>query len=77
MAHNSRKPTWGSGGSGEIRPQGPTGFEEEVRRLGLNEQTCAGSRELKKWCESNKDRCYIPQWLLKQWGLSVDPDLST
>jgi len=34
------------------------------------------TRELKQWCERNKDRCYIPEWLLKRWGMFVDPDFS-
>ena len=77
MAHYSRKPNWASGLQAESPPPGPTGFDEEVRRLGLNnEESWATSRELKLWCERNKDRCYIPEWLLKQWGMSVDPDLT-
>src|ERR1039457_6076813 len=63
---------WSSGRPAQIRARGPTGFDEEVRRLGLDEQT--SSRELKKWCELNKNRCYIPESLLKHWGMSVDPD---
>jgi hypothetical protein len=76
MAGNPRKPNFAGGRPAEIRPQGPTGFEAEVRRLGLNDQTCEGSRELRKWCERNKDRFYIPEWLLKRWGISVDPNVS-
>ena len=76
MDYDSPKPNWASGGTGEIRRQGPTEFEAQVRRLGLDEHTCAASRELRLWCERNKDRCYIPEWLLKQWGMSVDANLS-
>ena len=76
MTHNLCKPNWASGGTGEIRRPGPTGFDEEVRRLGLDEHTCAASRELRRWCERNKDRCYIPEWLLKEWRISVDANLS-
>jgi len=54
----------------------PTAFEEQVKALGLNEQTCATSEQLEQWCKRNKDRCYIPEWLLKQWGISVDPNVS-
>jgi hypothetical protein len=32
-----------SGGPPENRPAEPTGFEEQVQQLGLNEQTCAAS----------------------------------
>jgi hypothetical protein len=41
-----------------------------------NEQTCATSEKLKLWCERNKDHCYIPEWLLKQWRIPVDPNVS-
>src|ERR1035437_2210809 len=63
---------WSSGRPAQIRARGPTGFDEEVRRLGLDEQT--SSRELKKWCELNKNRCYIPESLRKHGRMSVDPD---
>jgi hypothetical protein len=54
-----------------------TAFEQQMRKLGLNEKTCAESRELRVWCERNKDRCYIPEWLLREWKLQVDPNVST
>ena len=54
----------------------PTAFEEQVQKLGLNAQTCETSEALKQWCERNKDRCYIPEWLLKRWGMSVDPNVT-
>jgi len=38
----------------EAAPDVPTAFEEQVQRLGLNEQTCATSEKLKQWCERNK-----------------------
>src|ERR1700674_1144008 len=77
MARRRGNSTWSSGRLAEIRPRGPTGFEQQVQRLGLNEQTCAASRELKQWCERNKDSHYIPEWLLKRWGMSVDPNVSS
>ncbi len=57
------------------QPALATAFEEQVRKLGLDLRTCAKSKELRLWCERNKDRCYIPEWLLVQWNLSVDPDV--
>jgi hypothetical protein len=67
-------PNWGRAG-GRI-PEIPTEFEEQVRHLGLTRQTCSSSLELRRWCERNKDRCYIPEWLLKLWGIAVNEDLS-
>ena len=57
-----------------LQPAIATAFEAEVRRLGLNMQTCESSKPLRRWCERNKDRCYIPEWLLERWGISVEPD---
>ena len=73
-ARRRRNPNWGK----PIRhaPYVATAFEEQVQQLSLNEQTCATSEELRQWCEHNKDRCYIPEWLLKRWGISVDPNFT-
>jgi len=67
---------WASGGSFSIPPAGPTEFEMYARRLGLNERTYAGSRELQAWCERNRHRCYVPEWLLVEWGLWVEASFS-
>jgi hypothetical protein len=67
-------PNWGK--PIEPVPDVPTAFEEQVEKLGLNDQTCVTSEKLKQWCERNKDRCYIPERLLKAWGIPVDPNLS-
>jgi hypothetical protein len=74
MPRNLRNSNWASGRPPKNRPAEPTGFEEQLQALGLKEQTCEASRELKQWCESNKDRCYVPEWLLKRWKMFVDPD---
>jgi len=63
---NAGNPNWGK--PMEAAPDVPTEFEEQVQRLGLNQETCATSEKLKQWCERNKDRCYIPESLLKRWG---------
>jgi hypothetical protein len=34
------------------------------------------SRELRIWCHQNRNRVYVPEWLLKEWGIMVD-DLFT
>ena len=58
------------------RPRRSDCVEKQVQKLGLNDQTCAMSDKLKQWCERNKDRCYIPEWLLKRLRISVDPNVS-
>ena len=67
-------PDLGGGGYMAYRSTMATAFEEQVRRLGLDEGTCVASKQLRRWCELNKDRYYIPEWLLKRWGISVEAD---
>ena len=52
-----------------------TEFEEEVRRLGLStRQDYLSSGGLKSWCQDNRNRVYIPEWLLEAWGIKVNID---
>jgi hypothetical protein len=30
------------------------------------------SEELRTWCEENRNRCCITEWLLEAWDISVD-----
>ena len=71
-----RNHNWASGGAFTIRPAGPTEFETQARKLRLTVEAYATSRELRTWCERNRHRCYIPEWLLLEWGLRVEPTLS-
>jgi hypothetical protein len=57
-------------------PNVPTAFEIEVRQLRLTADTYVFSAELKSWCERNRNRCYIPEWLLNAWDIDVNPDLT-
>jgi len=67
-------PNWG-------RPIPPapalaTEFELRVRHLHLTPDMYATSRELRAWCKQNKNRIYIPEWLLAEWHITVDPQFS-
>jgi hypothetical protein len=67
-------PNWG-------RPIPPahalaTEFEVRVRQLQLTAAMYTSSRELRAWCEQNRNRVYIPEWLLKEWGILVDPNFT-
>ena len=53
-------------------PKGPTEFELLVKRLRLTQEKYTSSPELKQWCKSNRNRCYVPEWLLEEWGLEVE-----
>jgi hypothetical protein len=63
-------PNWGR--AMPLVPGIPTEFEITANRLHLMPEKYAFSRELKRWCESNFNRCYVPEWLLKEWGLKVE-----
>jgi len=49
-----------------------TQFEIQVERLGLSKAQYVTSPQRKRWCEHNRNRCYVPEWLLKTWGIEVE-----
>lgn len=53
-----------------------TEFELQVLELGLTKEMYTSSRELRTWCERNRNRFYIPEWLLAEWRITVEPDNS-
>jgi hypothetical protein len=74
MLRQRRNPNWG-------RPMLPasvlcTEFEMRVRQLQLAPEAYVFSDQLRIWCKSNRNRFYIPEWLLDAWDIPVDPDLS-
>jgi len=54
----------------------PTEFEIQVRQLELTVETYVYSAELRTWCDRNRNRCYVPEWLLEEWGITVDLNFS-
>jgi hypothetical protein len=67
-------PNWG-------RPMPPvsilcTEFEMQTKELHLAPDQYIASSRLRKWCKENRNRCYIPEWLLDAWDIRVDADLS-
>ena len=63
-------PDWGK--VGPPVPALPTEFEVEVKRLGLAGADWVASAALKRWCDRNCNRVYVPEWLLKEWGIEVE-----
>ena len=49
-----------------------TEFELEVSRLGLKRLDYVASIPLKRWCYRNRNRVYVPEWLLAEWGMKVE-----
>jgi hypothetical protein len=56
-------------------PVVPTEFELQVRHLRLARETYVYSAELRRWCKENRNRFYIPEWLLDEWHITVDPNV--
>jgi hypothetical protein len=64
---------------GHALPPAPvlaTAFELETRKLHLNPEKYVFSSELRRWCWQNRNRVYIPEWLLGEWDITVDPNVS-
>lgn len=57
-------------------PAPATEFEQLVGQLHLAKEMYTSSRELYVWCRRNRNRVYIPEWLLKKWNLTVDVSLN-
>lgn len=76
MAHKRENANLASGIVVHVRSTMRTEFEKRMRELRLTNETCAGSHELRRWCEDNRNRCYVPEWLLKAWGILVDTSYS-
>jgi hypothetical protein len=76
VAHTRKRGNPHFGHSIPLGPAVPTEFEMQVRQLRLTEETYVYSEALRAWCERNRNRCYIPEWLLEEWRIPVDADLS-
>jgi len=77
MARRTINHDWSSGITAPAPPAAASEFETVMFELGLTPQTCVDSVELKQWCLRNKDRKFIPEWLLKHWQIRVDPNLGS
>jgi hypothetical protein len=71
---NRKHGNWASGWAAAVPPAGHSAFETRVRELRLTPSTYAQSQMLRDWCEDNRNKCYIPEWLLKAWGITVNAD---
>jgi len=60
------------GSSAPVGPAIATEFEITVKRLRLMPEMYTASHELKSWWECNRNRVFIPEWLLKQSGITVE-----
>ena len=67
-------PNWGK--PMQAAPNVATEFEMQVRHLHLTPDAYVYSAQLHGWCERNRNRFYIPEWLLKAWEIQVNDDLT-
>ena len=67
MGHKRGNPNWGK--PLLVPPAVATEFETVVLGLGLTKETYIGSNPLRIWCQRNCNRCYVPEWLLQEWGI--------
>ena len=42
-----------------------------VKHLRLTPDMYVTSHDLRRWCLRNSNRCYVPESLLKEWGIEV------
>ena len=49
-----------------------TEFEQQAETLGLLPSQYQASPELRSWCLRNANRNYVPEYLLKLWGIKVN-----
>ena len=71
MPRKRGNPNWGTAGPALV-PHIVTEFEIQVRQLSLQKHDYAASPQLREWCLQNKDRRYVPEWLLDAWNMTVD-----
>ena len=63
-------PNWGK--PPEALRARPTEFEMQVERLRLTKSEYVRSNALRWWCERNRNRRYVPEWLLEAWEMQVE-----
>ena len=52
-----------------------TEFEQRVEELGLSPSEYEVSAQLRNWCRRNAHTRYVPEYLLKFWGIKVNENL--
>lgn len=65
-------PNWSSGGTAPV-PDGPSAFEQQVKRLRLKPEQYAASGKLRDWCLANMRSHYVPEELLEAWLSDLTP----
>jgi hypothetical protein len=45
-----------------------------LEKLGLAEEECTESADVRAWCGAHKNTYYVPEWLLRHFKLEVSHD---
>src|ERR1051325_10520112 len=61
LKHGRGNPNWGK--PPQWLPPLPTEFEALVKKAGLSTAQYVASTALRRWCDHNRSRCYVPEWL--------------
>jgi hypothetical protein len=69
MTRKRGNPNWGC--PIPPAPALPTEFELWVKELQLTAEMHTSSVALHAWCEQNRNRHNIPEWLLAEWCITV------
>lgn len=70
MAIRRGNPNWGNPEFFTAMPQLLTVFEQTVRDFNLQPEQYRQSEALREWAQRNCGSKYVPEPLLKAWGLS-------
>ena len=73
MAKRRGNPNWGK--RDPMEPVAPVvvEFERVTREFKLQPNQYVRSTRLREWARRNRNSKYIPEPLLKAWGLEIDP----
>jgi hypothetical protein len=72
MAIRRGNSNWGKTGPAGPVIVSPTSFEQIVEKLRLKPDQYFKSAQLREWARTNRNSKYVPESLLKAWGLEVD-----
>jgi len=60
------------GASHSARSRTPDGIRTAARHLHLTKRMYSSSLELQPGVKQNRNRLYVPEWLLEEWGITVN-----
>ena len=71
MTKRRGNPNWGKPQLSGALLRSATEFEQTVRKFKLEPDEYVNSVRLREWAQRNRHSKYIPESLLKAWGLDV------